>query len=399
MRSRPIEMMKRLLNPPYATGLELLPAVLLTLSIGGNLVFQIIGLEAAWSPFSVLGVDFDVALIPLVLMALFGFWLGVVACAICTAGSTSSPTHSLVRVERLDRMSALLTIALVVALVVTQWSLGGANVVNLWRGMVTPKDVEEAIQASPMGVHGISLLVAYAAVMVWHAARLSGHSSPWVVLCFILSAIFFLSQGKAQGLMYLAAAYLLEPRRPRELVARVLFAILAISLIFLATRVARNQDGDLSLNFETLLLLALGLYFGSPLVNTSYILHNGLQVGNASAFVSHLIPEKLLARSDLFEQLPDPTSPLGLVGAGLVLGGGLQMLVFCVVVGGFTFYLGRLLRVSAAVRLFFPFLVVACMFSMMYNHFANLTFFWIPLGMAKFIADRLFESRISAVEV
>lgn len=375
------------------------PYILLLLSIVGNLILQICNQDSDWSPFRLLGTDYN----PKVT-----FYAAIAVLALTAGYSIARFKHfclprmqkqrdvpiNLRRLQGISKVIFLLQIALTAA---TQIALGSANIVNLWSGAATPQDVEAALKNSPFGINGLAIIVSYLAIMVWHTSRLLHFNCRWTIPLLVAACIHLLSQGKAQGVIYVAAAYLCEPREIRSALLNILAIVLMVGFIFLVTRIARNSESDMIAGVELFLQLALGLYFGSPVANTSYALAHGLDVNNISAFLPHLVPQKLLPdNSNFTSQLPDPTSPFGMVGYALFLGNPVLFVLYFILCGYFSQDIRNRSSYELSSRIFLPFLLVSCAFAMMYNHFANTVFFWIPFFMAKVLARAITLRRPSS---
>lgn len=386
----------QLVSIPTRQMLVLHPAVLLLCAIGGNSLLQLANRNADWSPFSVFAVHPAPYITLLYACATLAVLGGAALGIFSVFPSKRLDRHLVYQVDlaRLDRLS-LGAIALTLPLfAATQVSLGSANLLNLWTGQATALDVEEAIKTSPLGIHGLALIAAYGALLIWHAHRLAQHSTMKCKLSLLLATLIFLSQGKAQGVVYLGAAFVLQPQFRKGAGLKFAAIILAILAIFLLTRVARNQDQDLQIGLDLMLLFVFGFYFGSPVANTSYLIEGDTVPVHLSSFFSFLLPQKLLPADDITASLPDPTSPFGVVGSGVLLGGIPQALVYCFLVGFIAAFLYRQGQRHLSIRLFQPFLLVACLFAMMYNHFMNLTFFWIPLVLAFFVSQPFRRKKI-----
>jgi hypothetical protein len=288
-------------------------------------------------------------------------------------------------------------VALVILVPAVQVSLGDANLFNLWAGKATPLDVENALADSPFGLHGVGLLVAFSTLIVWHHQRLAGRRSRLSNITLLLALAIFISQGKAQGFVYFGACILLQQTSFRSFVRTGFIGTAAILLIFFVTRIARNQTSadfgaatfaDFDAAIFLLSSLLLGFYFGSPVANSAHIFGIGGSTTYWNDFLAHIVPTKIGdTTNSIVQSLPDPTSPSGLIGSALLLGGPFQALMWLVAVGLIAGFLYRRSKISAAALVFMPFAVVSCGLSMMYDHFANLAFFWIPLLLSILICS------------
>jgi hypothetical protein len=366
---------------PSATTM-LSPARLLAVSLFGNLAVQLLGMDCYWSPFQLLNADISREFTTIYVLAA----AVSVACAWMVQGAANKYSwdcsirairrSSAVRSNRLMGIHVALLFVLIPA---SQYSLGNANLINLWIGQATAQDVEIALSQSPLGLHSAMLVVAFSAMILWHHEVLAERGNRLTTVAILLVAVVFLSHGKAQGLVYLAACMLLQQRTRRKALVVLAVTGVGVLIVFFVTRLARNQDiGELETSLSLLATFVLGLYMGSPLANSSYIYDdvNSPQWGD---FFYHVIPKKLGVGTDSINYfLPDPTSPSGLVGSGLLLGGPVQAILWLCIVGLVAGFIFNRSKVSASALLFMPFVVVSCGLGMMYDHFINLTFFWMP---------------------
>ena len=371
-----------------------LPAVFLTVSVGVNSAFQLASASEIWSPFLLLDVGVHPKVGYFYLLAVIGIWLGTGLSIVFSRRTLKTQiTTVIISVRRLRQVTRILFLILLLMFIVTQIELGSANLLNLWRGQVSALDVENALKLSSFGIHGLGLLVAYAFLLCWHVNRLAAVQSSLAAAGIVLASLYFLSNGKAQGMVYVAAAYLFQRTAQRGIYWRIILATAVIAILFVITRLARNQSNDVDLDVYGVLLLAVGFYFGSPVSNTSFIMTNGLEVNALSAFFANFIPQKIVSTVEFFDLLPDPTSPVGLAGSALLLGGLAPAFVYFVCTGYLAQHVYQRSSATLASCLFMPFLFVACTFAMMYNHFMNLTFFWIPLCVANVMSAHLIALR------
>lgn len=365
------------------------PFVLLLASALGVSAVQLALASQPFSVFSVLGMSPDVALMTAI--------YAVAGVALLIGYGAGSPVWAAapVRVYREMNMEAMMQDARwllginFIIICVSQYYMGHANVLAIIRGDVSAQEIEGVLASSPLGVHGIKLLCGYYTV-IFHRAWSRATGPSLLRYALLIEAIFiFLSSGKAGGMLFLLASLLtLNPRGGFPWVKAVVAAG-SIAVIFLATRLARNPYLRLDDVWGFLLVFAFGFYLGSPLVNTSYVAAHPDQGGSAVFLFSHLLPHKLLpvTLKELSAALPDPTSPLGLIGSAYAAGGLWSLIPACLFVGWLTRRLEP--KDDRGYRfLFMPFLLVACAFSVMYHHFFNLTFFWVPLLMSLYAARR-----------
>ena len=115
--------------------------------------------------------------------------------------------------------------------------------------------------------------------------------------------------------------------------------------------------------------------------------------GKIIFLISHLVPQKLLPSTlkDAMVSFPDPTSPLGLIGSMYAAYSLVGVALGCLFAGFLASRLAPGDGGNPVKTLFLPFLLVASGFSIMYHHFFNLNFFWMPLFMAWFVSLRYFR--------
>ncbi|MGL4770983.1 MAG: hypothetical protein ACRC2I_08855 [Plesiomonas shigelloides] len=258
----------------------------------------------------------------------------------------------------------------------SQWSMGASNLYNLYViNSVSAQDIERAINSSAFAVHGLLILWGYSFILYFGVCSFVKRWSWLTLLSSIISVLAFLSMGKLQSLLYFVFALIFFSRKRISLFKFSIYLLLIVSL-FVVTRIIRNPDMGLSLNADFLLRFIGGFYFGSPVVNSTFLWEH--QMHNIQYAFNWLIPQKIMPPSDVSKLFPDATSPLGFFGTALysfwpfswVYVGLIGMV--CQVIIGFRMS-------SLACYIFCPFMIVTCFFSMMYNNFINLIFFIIPL--------------------
>lgn len=336
--------------------------------------------DRAWSPFQLFSEPPNRWTLFSYLYSVFGFSLGYLAVAGLFRGGPY-PAGNLVR-RRLDVVVRSVFTVNVVSFVAVQIAMWDANLYQIYSGNLTALEIEEAIVASPPGVHGLALVAGFAALLVWVFCRLTGAANWLAALSLMVACLQFLAKGKAQGLLYVLAAYLLVSKGAFPLV-RLVIATTTLAAIFVATRFIRNVDQAYSLSTELLQTIVFGVYFGSPIANTNYIQGHLADFGEPYFLYSHSVPPRLLDKPQtLIDVMPDPTSPAGVVGASLASSGLMAVLIYSCAIGLVAGFVYNRAKYSVAHRAFLPFLFVTNCFAVMYNHYANLTFFWVPLALA-----------------
>lgn len=259
------------------------------------------------------------------------------------------------------------------------------NFFAIIQGQATSEDIEKALENSPFGINGLALLFSYFFLILWQHSALFNYQNKYLKYGLFLAFFVFISQGKVQGLLYFFACYISQKRFTTGYIKRLLLGLVVVLVIFFVSRILRNQDQNLAFESQLFFIFVLGSYLGAPIINSDYIFSNS-EFNFNGLFFSHLLPKKF----DFFDlsssaYLPDPTSPFGVCGSSLAFGSITFSLFYAVIVGFFSGYCYRASKINPVANIFLPFLFVACFFSMMYNHFANLTFFWIPLLLCWFL--------------
>ncbi len=105
-------------------------------------------------------------------------------------------------------------------------------------------------------------------------ARLLNDKRPIVLISLIIIIIKFISYAKLQSLLYVFLGLMLYS--PKNIFYKRKLCCDFYHHTFSVTRIIRNPDQDLSFNFEFILRFIGGFYFGSPIVNFSYIVQNNI---------------------------------------------------------------------------------------------------------------------------
>jgi hypothetical protein len=281
--------------------------------------------------------------------------------------------------KAIKKLSAISFFMFILIFLLRTYYTKDVNFFAIIQGQATSEDVEKALENSPFGINGLALLFSYFYLILWQHSALFKYKNKYLKYGLFLAFFVFISQGKVQGLLYFFACYISQKKFSIEMIKRLILGLGVILSIFFTSRILRNQDQDLSLESELFLIFVFGNYLGAPIINSDFIFNN-FQYNFSDLFYSQLIPKKL----NIFDLsstsfLPDPTSPIGVFGSSLVFGSILFSLSYAMIVGYLSGLCYRISKNNPVANIFLPFLFVACLFSMMYNHFANLTFFWIPL--------------------
>lgn len=368
------------------------PMLLLLISGVGLSILQIGCAECSFGGFSVLGQHVSPELYLLYL------FFGVAACVGYFLATPLirdlEPARSRVPLQDALEKHLIQVIFFNAAIIlISQYYMRDANFIQIMAGNVSAQEIEEVLRGSPIGVHGVKLLAGFYAVLLHRACKL-GEVTGWKIVVLHLQAVFiFLSSAKIGGMLFWVASLLSLSGSSWKSLIRVVIGALLIVLLFVGTRILRNPGMEMAAIWEFLFAFMFGLYMGSPVVNTNFILLNPEFSGSFVFLLSHFIPQKLLPVTllDLMKSFPDPTSPLGVVGAAF----GFLSYFGVAMVGVFCGFLARKLQPQGlgdiARIIFLPFLIVSCAFAVMYHHFFNLTFFWIPLGMSFFLSRKYFR--------
>lgn len=342
--------------------------------------FELFDLEEQAVSFKIVQVYIGTSLFLLLGFSLYGFVLG----------EKVSCSSFLLNRSMLFKFVKSTSVLLAILLIVTQISLGDANIINLWRGFVNADDVERAITASFFGVHGSLLILIFFSLILWVASfELGIRNSPWIVCMLTLSLVSAVSQGKAQLLFYFLTTYSLQLNKSPRLIIKFLLMASAVLAFFFISRLLRNQELSLTASVHNFLLYTVGVYFGAPFVNTSYILDHSDIMVSAWEFFGHLLPARFFAHTDIYLNLPDISSPNGFIGNGLLLGGQSALYLYSLFIGWGIHFLFSKSRATLTFRLFYPFVVSACLLSFLYDHFVNLMFFWLPMLLSFILAKAI----------
>ncbi|HIV70869.1 MAG TPA: hypothetical protein H9903_08075, partial [Candidatus Aquabacterium excrementipullorum] len=278
-------------------------------------------------------------------------------------------------------------------ILVSQYFMGSAGVLGIMSGTVTAQDIEAALDASPFGVHGVKLLCGYLSIIMHRAAHPLKDARGLKAVLVLQALFIFLSSAKMGGMLFFVASLLtLEQGKNMATLLKGVVAALVLMAIFVITRLIRNPDMQIADVGAFLMTFVLGLYFGSPVVNTNYVMNHPEAGGKIIFLISHLVPQKLLPSTlkDAMVSFPDPTSPLGLIGATYAAYSFVGVAFGCMFAGFLVARLAPGHDKNPVKDLFLPFLLVASGFAIMYHHFFNLNFFWMPLLMAWAVSTRYF---------
>ena len=364
-----------------------------------NLAIQIGFITSKWSPFFIRHLQFNYEIVEVYVLSMCILTLGFISYERLTKNNSffvvkNNPFIDQLKLEKLVKLNSML---LLIFLIITQFNLGKSNIFYLWAGLVRGPDVEIAIHNSFPGVHGLLLLLIFTSLILWSACFIAGSKNKaWIFVMLTLSILSAISQGKVQLLFYFGVFYLCQQRSFYRLFLRSISCFLVILILFFISRLLRNQGLGFDGSIDTFLFFAVGLYLGSPFINSAYILQqHALMMNSMAEFFRHLIPIRLLGSHDWANVLPDASSPNGFIGNGLLLGGPFWLYVYCFLVGLFLNYLYTQSIHNLSMKLFYPFLITACLLSFSYDHFMNLMFFWIPMLMSFFVVKLITSKRIA----
>ena len=304
--------------------------------------------------------------------------------------SINSSSNNTINSEKLMLLVNLNIVLQLFFIFLAQFFLREANLFNLLTGSTNASDVEIALRNSPFGLNGILLIISIGGAILWYLCNLCKlHRSVHAKLLIAVTIFSFISQCKVQGLLIIIAMIITKQKNLVSVIKKFLILTIFFISIFFVTRLVRNQGGDFTLSYESFILMAFGLYMGAPFVNTSFILEHELWFFSSLEFFRYLIPQKLILNSYYPINLPDPSSPFGLFGHGLFLGSRGALYFYSFILGFFVSYIWVKSESSLAMKLFVPFLFVACTFSFLYDHFMNFMFFWVPFFGCIFLSDFL----------
>jgi len=354
------------------------PALLVFVALVVNTAFQIATANSLWSSFQSFGVNQDWGVFAVYLVGFLAFFIFYEVATVVGRNLPSTVRFRL-KERRFNSVAQFLFFANVITFIASQRAMGEAHMFNVFSGRVLAIEVENALKESAFGVHGASLLFGYFAVALWGIQLSLSLKNRWVTASILIAAIKFVANAKAQGLLYMFFCYiaLFQGKIP---IRKVAFWALSVLVIFLATRVIRNPDQTFYFEYDFIFLFVLGLYLGSPVSNTTFVFQYPDAFSDLMLLFTQLLPQKLVpAPGEIIARLPDPSTPLGLVGTAFASGGYLILIPYCALVGYGVGWLARNARLKFEYLIFSPFLLVACAFSMMYNHFLGLVSFWLPL--------------------
>ncbi len=357
-----------------------LPIKVFLFSILSSLVIQVLFLGTHWSAFRIWEIEFNSEIVYVYIFAMFFLALGNFVYAHLFRLDAERNKIPPIDQSKLIKLIKLTSILLVIFLIITQLSLGHAWLYNLWTGVVRAPDLEDAIRKSIFGVHSFLLIITFTSLILWMAYfRLGLKINRWLFFMLLMALLSSISQGKIQFLFYFFITYLLQQNESKVIRKTIISGIL-ILIIFFITRLLRNQGVGLSPNLDTFLLFVVGLYLGSPFVNTTYILEN--QAGTIDLiieFFKHMLPSRFYAETNIHSNFIDITSPAGFLGNGLLLGSSFGVYLYCFLVGIFISHLAVKSLDSLTFYLFYPILITSCVLVFLYDHFTNLAFFYIPM--------------------
>ena len=362
------------------------PFLLFVFSILGDAIFQLYFHKKFWSPFSYEPTAiYNGWVIMLYIESFIAISLGflmsyVIYGAIQIKKASNSKQKLFVKVDKLNLIAFILFMIMLISTVIAQLMMGDTNFIYILLGKVNTYSIHEHIRKSFLGVEGIPIMTAYFIVILWYCYKLLNLKiNKWLKFGLILAIFQFVSIAEAGGLLYFIFAYILQAKANYKIWSRLLLSFVLLMIIFMATRIIRNPGSHILFTLHYFSIFVFGAYLGSPVVNTAYLFANNY-IGNFAHFFDNMIPRKLIdLKSNLQKQLPDPTSPEGLVGLAFMAGGSIFLICYSFIVGLLVSWFYIMSRKFFAFEIFLPFILVTVAFSMMYNNFLNLDFFWMPL--------------------
>ncbi|EDR4345263.1 oligosaccharide repeat unit polymerase, partial [Salmonella enterica subsp. enterica serovar Havana] len=358
-----------------------------------NTIFQIKTSEEVWNSFNIFNFNPDNNVLIITLFFFFFFLIGAFSSYCFLYNKINFPPRNeyiIYNFKKYDVFFKVILLMNVITFLITQYFMGNANIINIYiLGGVNAQLIESKIASSPLGIHGISLLLGYFGILMYGMARLLNDKRPIVLISLIIIIIKFISYAKLQSLLYVFLGLMLYSPKKISFTKGSCVAIFTI-ILFSVTRIIRNPDQDLSFNFEFILRFIGGFYFGSPVVNFSYIVQNN--ISDIFYFFNWFLPQKIIPASTISLYFPDSTSPIGLVGSSYVSLGFFSF-VYAFFIGFIAQYIFLKRNRTPFSYIFQPFLVMACLFSMMYNNFVNMNFFILPLIFTVFLVKRILRAK------
>lgn len=370
--------------------LLLSPSITVFFSCVLNTIFQCLFSSYPWSAFSIFSVTPSINIIYLHCFFYLFFFIGIFIVNMFLYGINYNSKLYMYKVELEHNIFVrTCTIFFMVGCflyILSQFFMGEANVYNLYiSNNVSAQVIEEKLKEAPFALNGVLLLWAYIFILYYGICKQAGKSSVTLTLTLLLSGVVFISAGKLQSLLYLFFAMFFFAKSKVGLF-KFITLMLVIVVIFSFTRIIRNPDQGLVFNVDFLLTFIGGFYFGSPVVNGTYILEERLF--DSQYIFTWLIPQKIIPASDISLLFPDQTSPIGFFGSAF-MSFGFYGVIYVFIVGLFSQLIYKYRHQYISFYIFYPFLFMSCFFSMMYNNFMNLTFFIIPFLMSLFLPKML----------
>lgn len=362
------------------------PVILITIAIVFNTLFQLYTSNKEWNSFSIFNEtpDYKVLIISLVFYVFF--LIGAFIAYLFKYPSLGRKRKFYLYDESFyKKLFNYILILNMLTFFICQYYMNDANLVNIYiGGGVSAQTIEERIASSPLGIHGVSLLLGYLGLVMLGMSRLTNDDRKIVLLSLLIIIVKFISYAKLQSLLYVFFAMMLYSKRRISINKGTLIGLIIV-VLFAFTRIIRNPEQDLSFSFNFLFRFIGGFYFGSPVVNFSYVVKNNIH--DLYYFFNWFVPQKIIPASAINLEFPDITSPIGFVGSAYV-SLGIFSFVYAYIVGFIVQYM-YLQRCNSPVSYIFqPFLVMACIFSMMYNNFVNVNFFILPLIFTLWVVRR-----------
>lgn len=366
------------------------PVILITIAIILNTFFQLYTSNKEWNSFSIFNETPDYKILTISMVFYIFFLTGAFFAYLFKYPSIGKIRKFYIRDNFFyKRLFNFILIFNILTFLISQYYMSDANLFNIYiGGGVTAQTIEERIASSPLGIHGISLLVGYAGLVMLGMSRLTNDNRTVILFSLLIIVVKFINYAKLQSLLYVFFAMMLYSRRKISINKGVLIGLIIV-ILFAFTRIIRNPEQDLSFSFDFLFRFIGGFYFGSPVVNFSYIIKNN--VHDIYYFFNWFVPQKIIPASLINLEFPDVTSPIGFVGSAYV-SLGIFSFVYAFIVGFIVQYIYLQRSTSPVSYIFQPFLVMACVFSMMYNNFVNLNFFILPFIFTLWVVRRTISS-------
>ncbi|EDC2138037.1 oligosaccharide repeat unit polymerase, partial [Salmonella enterica] len=171
-----------------------------------NTIFQIKTSEEVWNSFNIFNFNPDNNVLIITLFFFFFFLIGAFSSYCFLYNKINFPPRNeyiIYNFKKYDVFFKVILLMNVITFLITQYFMGNANIINIYiLGGVNAQLIESKIASSPLGIHGISLLLGYFGILMYGMARLLNDKRPIVLISLIIIIIKFISYAKLQSLLY-----------------------------------------------------------------------------------------------------------------------------------------------------------------------------------------------------